>query len=129
LIVTLKKKEPRIIKLRVDKINSLLGTNIPKEEMIDILRALEFEVDENNMTVKVPTFRDDVEREADIAEEIARFYGYNNIEATLLSGKTATQGRKTYKQTIEDLIKETMIACGLCETYTFSFTSPKVLTN
>jgi len=43
------------------------------------------------MTVKVPTFRDDVEREADIAEEIARFYGYNNIEATLLSGKTATQ--------------------------------------
>ncbi|ABN51456.1 MAG TPA: phenylalanine--tRNA ligase subunit beta [Hungateiclostridium thermocellum] len=120
------KKEPRIIKLRVDKINSLLGTNIPKEEMIDILRALEFEVDENNMTVKVPTFRDDVEREADIAEEIARFYGYNNIEATLLSGKTATQGRKTYKQTIEDLIKETMIACGLCETYTFSFTSPKV---
>ena len=43
-----------------------------------------------------------------------------------MSGKTATQGRKTYKQTIEDLIKETMIACGLCETYTFSFTSPKV---
>jgi len=69
--------------------------------MIDILRALEFEVDENNMTVKVPTFRDDVEREADIAEEIARFYGYNNIEATLLSGKTATQGRKTYKQTMK----------------------------
>jgi len=53
------------------------------------------------MTVKVPTFRDDVEREADIAEEIARFYGYNNIEATLLSGKTATQGRKTYKQTMK----------------------------
>ncbi|HOM03636.1 MAG TPA: phenylalanine--tRNA ligase subunit beta [Acetivibrio sp.] len=121
-----KKKEQRTINLRVDKINSFLGTNIPKEEMAGILKALEFEVDENNMTVKVPSFRDDVEREADIAEEIARFYGYNNIEATLLSGKAATLGRKTYKQIIEDLIKETMIACGLSEAYTFSFTSPKV---
>lgn len=78
-----KKKERRIINLRVDKINSFLGTNISKEEMVGILKSLEFEVDENNMTVKVPSFRDDVEREADIAEEIARFYDYNNIEATL----------------------------------------------
>ncbi|HHV29271.1 phenylalanine--tRNA ligase subunit beta [Acetivibrio mesophilus] len=121
-----KKKEPRTINLRVEKINDFLGTNIPKEEMIGILKALEFKVDENNMTVKVPSFREDVEREADIAEEIARFYGYNNIEATLLSGKAATLGRKTHKQIIEDLIKETMIACGLSEAFTYSFTSPKV---
>jgi len=120
------KKEERVIKLRGDKINDFLGTNISKEEMISILRMLEFEVDENNMAVKVPSFRSDVEREADIAEEIARFYGYNNIEATLLSGKAATIGKKTFKQSIEDLIKNTMIACGLSETYTYSFTSPKV---
>ena len=99
------KKEERVIKLRGDKINDFLGTNISKEEMISILRMLEFEVDENNMAVKVPSFRSDVEREADIAEEIARFYGYNNIEATLLSGKAATIGKKTFKQSIEDLIK------------------------
>jgi len=119
-------KEERTINLRVDKINDFLGTKISKEEMISILRMLEFEVDEKNMTVKVPSFRPDVEREADIAEEIARFYGYNNIEPTLLSGKAATLGKKTFKQSIEDLIKNTMIACGLSETYTYSFTSPKM---
>jgi len=120
------KKDERTIKLRVEKINEFLGTTISKEEMINILRMLEFEVDENNMTVKVPSFRPDVEREVDIAEEIVRFYGYNNIEDTLLSGKAATLGKKTFKQSIEDLIKNTMIACGLSETYTYSITSPKV---
>ena len=57
---------------------------------MDILKALEFEVDENTDIVKVPSFRSDVEAEADLAEEIVRFYGYNNIEATLLSGKAPT---------------------------------------
>lgn len=120
-----KKPEPVELRLRHDKINAFLGTNISKSEMIDILKALEFEVDESNNMVKVPSFRPDVEREADLAEEIARFYGYNNIEATLLSGKAATLGKKTHKQSIEDLIKDTMVACGLYETFTYSFTSPK----
>ena len=120
-----KKPEQVTLSLRPDKINALLGTDISREEMIDILKALEFEVDEINNTVKVPSFRPDVEREADLAEEIARFYDYNNIQPTLLSGKEATLGKKTYKQRIEDLIKDTMVSCGLYETFTYSFTSPK----
>ena len=94
--------------------------------MVRILRSLEFDVDEEKMEVKVPGFRQDVEREADLAEEIARIYGYNRIEATLLEGKAATQGKKTREQKIEDIIKNTMISCGLSETYTYSFASPKV---
>ncbi len=120
-----KKPENVELSLRPEKINTFLGTNIPKSEMIDILKALEFEIDEAGNTVKVPSFRPDVEREADLAEEIARFYGYNNIEATLLSGKASTLGKKTYKQSIEDLIKDTMVSCGLYEAFTYSFTSPK----
>lgn len=121
------KAEQRVIKFRPEKINALLGTSIKSEEMIDIFKALEFEVDEASMLVKVPSFRPDVEREADLAEEVARFYGYNNIDATLLAGKASTIGKKTFKQKIEDIIKNTMIACGLSEAYTYSFTSPKVL--
>lgn len=121
-----KKQEQRVVKFRPERINSLLGTSIDKSYMVEVLRALEFEVDENSMTVKVPSFRPDVEREADLAEEVARFYGYNKIEATLLSGKVISVGRKTFKQKIEDMIKSTMTACGFYETYTYSFTSPKV---
>ena len=121
------KAEKRSIKFRPEKINEFLGTSISKEYMIKILRDLEFDVDEANMTVTVPSFRLDVEREADLAEEIARFYGYNNIEATLLQGKSATLGKKSYKQKLEDLIKDTMVSCGMYEIYTYSFTSPKVL--
>jgi len=121
-----KKPEDKILKLNPEKINAFLGTSIDKQFMIKLLKDLEFVVDESNMTVKVPTFRPDVEREADIAEEIARFYDYNNITPTLLSGKEATQGKKTFKQKVEDIIKDTMISCGLSEIYTYSFTSPKV---
>ncbi|HHW31809.1 MAG TPA: phenylalanine--tRNA ligase subunit beta [Clostridiaceae bacterium] len=121
-----KKYVDRYIKLHPEKINALLGTNIETKKMIDILKALEFEVDSETMDVKIPSFRGDIEEQADLAEEIARFYDYNNIEATLLSGKNATLGGKTRKQKIEDIIKNTMISCGLHETYSYSFTSPKV---
>ncbi|MFZ5985996.1 MAG: phenylalanine--tRNA ligase subunit beta [Bacillota bacterium] len=121
-----KKEEARVLKFRPDKINELLGTKVSTGDMINIFKALEFDVNDKDFTVKVPSFRPDIEREADLAEEIARFHGYNNIEATLLSGKAATLGKKTFKQNIEDMIKDTMISCGLSETYTYSFTSPKV---
>lgn len=121
------KQPARTIQLRPDRINSLIGNaTITAEYMVKTLRELEFSVDEKTMAVTVPSFRADVEREADIVEEIARFYGYNNIEATLLSGKAATIGKKSFKQSIEDIIKNTMVSCGLSEIYTYSFTSPKV---
>lgn len=121
------KTERKSIKLRPDRINAFLGTSISTEYMVKTLKALEFDVDETSMSVLVPSFRSDVEREADLAEEIARFYGYNNIEATLLEGKSATLGRKSFRQKLEDVIKDTMVSCGMYEIYTYSFTSPKVL--
>lgn len=122
-----KKSDLKIIPFRPEKINAFLGTSITTKKMVEIFTALEFKVDMSSMTVTIPSFRPDVVSEADLAEEVARFYGYNNIEAKLLEGKAATMGRKSWKQKIEDIIKQTMIACGLSETYTYSFTSPKVL--
>ncbi len=119
-------KKDRFIKLRPDRINALLGTSISTETMISILESLEFSVDRNTMLVKIPTFRQDVEKEADIAEEVARIFGYNNIKPTLLEGKAHTVGKKTYKQKLEDMIKYIMMSCGLSEIYTYSLTSPKL---
>ena len=119
-------KRQDTIRLDVDRINGLLGTDIPVEKMVEIFRALEFEVDTNTMMMKIPSFRSDIESAADLAEEIARFYDYNNIKPSLLSGKEAMRGKKSYKQRMEDVIRNTMCACGLNEAYTFSFTSPRV---
>jgi len=105
------------------KINALLGTDISESDMYAYLNRLEIEV-ENNIAI-IPTFRPDLEMEADIAEEIARIYGYNNIVTTLSAG-SPTAGKKSQKQIIEDLIKNTMTAMGFSEAMTYSFESPKV---
>ena len=106
-------------------INKFLGINISEEEMQKIFEKIELKVDPVNHIVTVPTFRPDLEAQADLAEEIARFYGYNKIEATLASG-TPTVGKKTYEQSISALVKDTVIANGLCEAMTYSFERPKV---
>lgn len=106
-------------------INKLLGTNVSEDEMQTIFERLEMKVDRKNRMVTIPTFRPDLEAQADLAEEVARFYGYDKIEPTLASG-TPTVGKKTYTQTIASIVKETMISGGLCETMNFSFESPKV---
>lgn len=118
--------EERVMKLEPDRINSFLGTEISLDEMVRILNSLSFKVDTNNMTVIPPSFRNDITQFADLCEEVARFYGYNNIKSSLLSGKESTQGKKTYKQKMEDVIRYTMMSCGLNEIYTLSFASPKV---
>ncbi len=120
------KPEKRTIKLMPEKINSLLGTSIESAEMLRIFKSLEFEVDEEKLLLGIPSFRPDIEREADLAEEVARFYGYNSIRPTLMSGTTPTIGRKTPKQKIEDMIKAAAVSCGFSEIYTYSFTSPRV---
>jgi len=114
------------IELNADEINDLLGTDISREWMLDLFEKLEFGVDRNTGVLTVPTFRPDVRVMADLAEEVARFYDYNNIKPTLLTGKASTLGKKTYSQKMEDLITQQMLSFGLYETYTFSFTSPKV---
>lgn len=116
----------KTIPFNPDRINTLLGTDISTDEMKSIFDRLEIQVNEGEGTVTAPTFRPDLECEADLAEEVARFYGYNNIKPTLLEGKATTIGGLTYKQKINKLIGQTMQACGFSEIYTYSFTSPKV---
>lgn len=122
--VCAKENEPLTLDFNPDAINAFLGTDVTRDEMVKILNSLEFKVDGGKITV--PTFRPDITMEADIAEEIARFYGYNKIESSLLEGKATTQGMRTAKQKAEEKIIDILTACGLYETLTYSFTSPRV---
>ncbi|MBQ6824559.1 MAG: phenylalanine--tRNA ligase subunit beta [Clostridia bacterium] len=117
----------RTITLRPDRVNAFLGTDIDETFMKDSLTMLEFEVDDskNPWAVTVPSFRDDVEGEADLAEEIVRLYGYDNIPTTLVHMAT-TQGMLTPAQSLQKKMNETMLACGYSEICTYSFISPKV---
>ncbi|NDL67094.1 phenylalanine--tRNA ligase subunit beta [Anaerotalea alkaliphila] len=107
-------------------INGLLGTDIPEEEMVRYFEAVGCQVDRKARKVTAPTFRPDLEGEADLAEEVARFYGYDRIPVTLAAG-TPTVGKKNFKQKIEDLARLVMEDCGLSEAMTYSFESPKAM--
>lgn len=102
-------------------INGFLGTDISEEEMIKILKNLDIEV-ENGKCIS-PSFRIDLERPADIAEEVARIYGYNNIPSTVLTGtaNASLTPEQKYIRTIEN----TMVSLGCYGILTYSFTSPK----
>ena len=112
------------IKLDYDRINSLLGTNISKEEMINILEKLDIKVE--NDTAIAPYFRMDLEFLADIAEEVVRFYGYDKLETTLIKADT-TIGVLNKEQKIEKNIKQVLVNNGLSEIYTYGFVSEKDL--
>ena len=114
----------KTIPFNADKINAFLGTDISEEFMIEALGRLDIKVEGGFVTV--PTFRPDLIGEADIAEEIVRLYGYNKIESTALRGET-THGIKTFAQRLEDKIHSILVAQGLYEAQTFSFTSKKAL--
>ena len=115
--------DKNVIKFRPDSINKFLGTNIDREIMEKTLKKLDFEIKGDD--IYVPTYRADVEAEPDIAEEIARIYGYNNMPTTLLRGET-TIGGKNKKQLAEDLVRKTLDAQGLYEIITYSYVSPKM---
>jgi len=112
------------IKLDYDRINSLLGTNISKEEMISILEKLDIKVENDIATA--PYFRMDLEFLADIAEEVVRFYGYDKLETTLIKADT-TIGVLNKEQKIEKNIKQVLVNNGLSEIYTYGFVSEKDL--
>ena len=112
------------IKLDADKINQLLGTNISKQEMIDILEKLDIKVENDIATI--PYFRMDLEQLADIAEEVVRFYGYDKLETTLIKADT-TLGIRNKEQKIEAKIKNVLVNNGLSEIYTYGFVSEKDL--
>ena len=120
-----KKKEPVRVKFEPDKINALLGTDISAEEMLGYFAAVDLEYDAQTNEVIAPTFRHDIFRTADLAEEVARFYGYDNIPTTLPSGE-ATTGKKPMKMRIEDMARENAEFCGFSQGMCYSFESPKV---
>ncbi|HEX3037749.1 MAG TPA: phenylalanine--tRNA ligase subunit beta [Oscillospiraceae bacterium] len=114
-------KERRRIALDVDWINRFLDTELSADSMKAILAKLDCEFDGND--ILVPTFRPDLVHKADIAEEIARFYGYDKIPGTAISG--GGQGKYTPWQKFKSTINTTMLALGLSEIMTYSFISPK----
>lgn len=118
-------KQPAYVTFTTEQINKHLGTDIPKQTMIDIITSVGFEItkDENDeITVKVPSWRNDVSRMADISEEIARLYGFDKIASTLPSG-ASMQGSQSDKQTFIDKVKASLSAQGLCETISFALTN------
>ena len=113
--------EPTVITLEPDRINGLLGTDVDKNEMVRILEKLDFTVDGDCVTV--PSWRGDVKEMADLAEEVARFHGYNQIPCTLMRGQT-TQGGYSKTQQLEQRLGALCRACGYDEIITYSFISP-----
>ncbi len=105
-------------------INRLLGTSVSREEMLSYFDRLELKLDEETDELIIPTFRQDIECKADIAEEVARFYGYDNIPTTLPSGE-ATTGGLPYKLRVEEEVRNVVRFCGFSQAMTFSFESPK----
>lgn len=108
-----------------DKINQFLGTDIAREEMLEIFGRLELAYDENTNMITVPSFRQDVECFADIAEEVARFYGYDKIPTNLPSGEAMT-GKLSFKLRIEEKARDIAEYCGFSQGMCYSFESPKV---
>ena len=118
------KQEFNKVEFNPEKINNLLGTNISREDMVKILENLEMKV-ENDIVIP-PYFRVDIGCLADLAEEVARFYGYDKIGCTLINAET-TLGIKTKSQKLTEKIRQTLVNKGLSEICTYGFISPKDL--
>ena len=120
-----KMKEPVRVLFDAYAINNLLGTDISKEEMIGYFEKIGLAYDEGSNEVIAPTFRHDLFRVADLAEEVARFYGYDNIPTTLPRGE-ATTGKLSFKLRVEEVARDIAEFCGFSQGMTYSFESPKV---
>lgn len=120
--------EEKNIKLRPQRVNQLLGTEIPELTMVEILEHLEFTIDQSHQPwlVTVPAFRRDLELETDLIEEIGRYWGFENIPTTLPGGSSA-QGGESYSLTVRDQLRARLVGYGLSETMSYSFVSPNSL--
>ena len=120
-----KKKEPVRVPFDSEAINNLLGTEIAEEDMLGYFKKIDLEYDKEKREVIAPTFRHDLFRMADLAEEVARFYGYDNIPTTLPRGE-ATTGKLSFKLRVEEIARDIAEFCGFSQGMTYSFESPKV---
>ena len=118
-------KEGRNIPFEPEKYNRLLGTDIAPETMLDYFKMLDLGYDKEKNEILVPSWRQDLECDADIAEEVARFYGYDKIPTSLPSGE-ATTGKLSFKLRVEKLARDIAEFCGFSQAMTYSFESPKV---
>lgn len=119
------KREGNSVPLEPEKINRLLGTNLEKETMLSYLEKIELSYQKETNEIYVPSWRQDVTCMADLAEEVARFYGYDNIPTTLPSGESTT-GLLPFELRVEALAREIAEFCGFSEGMVYSFESPKV---
>lgn len=111
--------------LEVDKMNALLGTNVPKEEILTYFDRLGLVYEQETNELLIPSFRQDLRCMADLAEEVARFFGYDNIPVTLPRGE-ATAGKKPFKIRVEDVCRDVAEQNGFSGGMSYSFESPKV---
>ena len=118
-------RQPIRVGYNVEKINKLLGTDIDEETMIGYFEKIDLPVDRETKELIVPTWRQDIKCLADVAEEVARFYGYANIPTTLPSG-SGTSGGLSLKLRVENIARSVAEQFGFCEAMTYSFESPKV---
>lgn len=118
-------RKPEHVAYNVEKINKLLGTDIDEDTMVGYFEKIDLTVDREKKELIVPTWRQDIKCLADVAEEVARFYGYDKIPMTLPSG-ASTNGGFTLKLRVEKLVRGVAEQFGFCEAMTYSFESPKV---
>ncbi|MBR6395610.1 MAG: phenylalanine--tRNA ligase subunit beta, partial [Lachnospiraceae bacterium] len=118
-------KKPWVVPFSLEKCNKLLGTNVGMDEVREYFKRLELDLNEAGDAVTVPTWRQDILRNADLAEEIARFFGYDKIPTTLPSGE-ATMGGYPFEKRVENVALDAAVAHSYCESMTYSFESPKV---
>ena len=120
-----KKKEPVRIPFQPERINALLGTDVSEEDMLAYFKKIDLAYDAEKREIIAPTFRHDLFRMADLAEEVARFYGYDNIPTTLPRGET-TLGNLPFETRIEGIARDVAEFSGFSEAMNYSFESPKV---
>lgn len=120
-----KEKHPVRVPFDAEKINAMLGTDISEDVMLGYFKKIDLEYDPETKEVIAPTFRQDLFRLADLAEEVARFYGYDNIPTTLPNGE-ATTGKLSFKLRIEQVARDIAEFCGFSQGMCYSFESPKV---
>ena len=118
------KPEEKVLPFEPDKYNKLLGTDVSSDEMLKYFDKLEIKYNESDNTLHVPSFRQDLLRTCDMAEEVARFYGYDKIPVTLPSGES-TSGKLSFKLRVESVAREVAQFCGFSQSMNYSFESPK----
>ena len=121
-------KGEQVVTASVRRINDRIGMQVPAEEMVRILSSLDMKValDGDTLTVVAPDFREDIENEADLSEEVLRIFGYEHIQSTLLRGETAPGTRNVHMQ-LTDKVHRILSNKGLYEIRNFSFISPKLV--